>query len=224
MPTTYIKNNSLSARHQSFALFYSFSFNNENLATLLATFHISTVVGNQISAKNMKKRYIVFVSSTKMDLEQEREAIINSIIELNHIPASMEFFPASNRKSWSYIQKVIDDCDYYVLILGAIYGSIETSSGKSFTEKEFLYAREKGIPTIAFLHENPNKLPFELHDNKEKLLEFYELVKEQTLCRFWSNKRDLSRMLVSSLVKLIEENPQIGWIKADNQTLSENSV
>jgi hypothetical protein len=161
------------------------------------------------------KRYIVFVSSTKQTLEREREAIINSIIKLNYMPASMEFFPASNRKSWGYIQTVIDTCDYYALVLGARYGSIDPETGLSYTEREFRYALEKGIPTIAFLHYNPSRLPAEYHDNEEKLSDFYELVKKETLCSFWKNKDQLAAMLTSSLVKLIEDNPQTGWVKAD---------
>jgi len=83
------------------------------------------------------KRFSIFVSSTKTDLEPEREAVIKAIIELGHMPASMEYFPASNRESWSYIEKVIDDCDYYVLIVAAKYGSIDEETGLSFTEREY---------------------------------------------------------------------------------------
>jgi len=163
------------------------------------------------------KRYIVFVSSTKQTLEKERITVINSIIKLNYMPASMEFFPASNRKSWSYIQNVIDTCDYYVLILGARYGSIDPETGFSYTEREFRYALAKGIPILAFLYDDLGKLPMNSFDNKSRLLEFYEFVQKETLCNFWKNKDNLGSVVTSSLVQLTSDNPQTGWVKADEQ-------
>lgn len=162
------------------------------------------------------KRHIVFISSTKTDLEKEREALIKSVIKLDHMPASMEYFPASNTKSWSYIQRVIDDSDYYVLILGARYGSIDKETGLSFTEREYRYARNKKIPTIAFLHADPDGLPSRHHDDKERLKAFYEYVKDESQCEFWNSLGELLSVSATSLVKLINDNPRTGWVKANS--------
>jgi len=169
------------------------------------------------------KRYVVFVSSTKTDLEKEREALIRTVIELEHMPASMEYFPASNNRSWSHIQRVIAESDYYVLILAGKYGSIDPETGLSFTEREFRYARDIGVPTIAFLHTDPGRLPHSHHDNDEKLLTFYDYVKRETLCKYWSNSGELASMTTTSLVKLIEDNPRSGWVKANGLQLSDDT-
>ena len=87
----------------------------------------------------MDKRYQVFVSSTYADLKEERRAIIQTVIELNCIPAGMELFPASNEEQFSFIKRVTDDCDYYLLVIAGRYGSVGTD-GISYTEKEFDYA------------------------------------------------------------------------------------
>ena len=42
----------------------------------------------------MNKRYQVFVSSTFADLKEERSKVIQTIMELDCIPAGMEIFPA----------------------------------------------------------------------------------------------------------------------------------
>jgi len=42
----------------------------------------------------MVKRYQVFVSSTYTDLKDERRAIIQTLVEMDCIPAGMELFPA----------------------------------------------------------------------------------------------------------------------------------
>lgn len=82
----------------------------------------------------MDKRYQVFVSSTYMDLVEERLEVIKALLELDCIPCGMEYFPAASEESWSYIASLIDQCDYYVVIVGGRYGST-TEEGISFTEK-----------------------------------------------------------------------------------------
>ena len=83
-----------------------------------------------------EKRYQVFVSSTFTDLKEEREAVFNSLMKINCIPAGMETFPAFDEQQLEYIKRVIDDSDYYILIIGGRYGSV-TDDGLSFTEKEY---------------------------------------------------------------------------------------
>ncbi len=89
---------------------------------------------------DIKKRYQVFVSSTKRDLAAERLEVITALLNMACLPASMEFFPASDESSWDLIKKIIDDCDYYVVIVAGMYGSLvpdgidegETLCGFSF--------------------------------------------------------------------------------------------
>ena len=90
----------------------------------------------------MDKRYQVFVSSTFTDLQEERQEIMQALLELRCIPAGMELFPAANETQWDLIRKVIDDCDYYIVVIGGRYGSIGPD-GLSYTEMEYRYALEK---------------------------------------------------------------------------------
>ena len=84
----------------------------------------------------MEKRYQVFVSSTYQDLQEERKEVMQALLELDCIPSGMELFPASNEDQWSLITRVIDDCDYYLLIIGGRYGSCN-EEGVGYTEMEF---------------------------------------------------------------------------------------
>ena len=56
----------------------------------------------------MEKRYQVFISSTFVDLIDERQAALKAILELNHIPAGMELFPATDASAWELIEDVIE--------------------------------------------------------------------------------------------------------------------
>ena len=104
-------------------------------------------------------RYQIFVSSTFRDLEDERQAVLKAILELNQFPAGMEIFPAVNDTAWEHIEKVIKESDYYVLIIGGKYGSIDSESGLSYTEKEYDFAVSQNIPVLAFTHSDENIIP-----------------------------------------------------------------
>jgi len=69
----------------------------------------------------MDKKYQVFVSSTFGDLRKERQAAIQALLRLGFIPAGMEFFTAVDEEQMVFIKKIIDDCDYYLLLIGGRY-------------------------------------------------------------------------------------------------------
>lgn len=165
----------------------------------------------------MEKRYQVFVSSTYQDLQEERHEVMQALLELDCIPSGMELFPAANEDQWTLIKQVIDDSDYYIVIIGGRYGSIGPH-GISFTEMEYRYALEKGKPIIAFLHKDPGKIQASRTEKDSesinKLNEFRGLT-QQKLVKYWSTPTDLGSMVSRSLVRLIKTIPAIGWVRAD---------
>lgn len=165
----------------------------------------------------MEKRYQVFVSSTFWDLEKERQEVMHALLELDCIPSGMELFPAANEDQWNLIKKVIDDCDYYVLIMAGRYGSIGLD-GISYTEMEYRYALSIGKPTIAFLHRNPGMISADKTESssegKEKLRAFRSEV-EKKLCKQWDTPQELGSVVSRSLIQLIKSTPAVGWVRAN---------
>lgn len=164
----------------------------------------------------MEKRFQVFVSSTFTDLVDERRQVIQALLELDCIPAGMELFQASNEDQWSLIQQVIDDCDYYVLVIGGRYGSID-ASGLSYTEKEYDFAVARGKPILAFIHGAPEGIPMGKSEDSEaarKKLEAFRDKVKQKMCRFWKSAEDLGGLVSRSLVRSIKTNPTEGWVRA----------
>jgi Domain of unknown function (DUF4062) len=104
------------------------------------------------------RRFQVFVSSAFRDLQDERQQVIQALLELDCMPSGMELFPASDESKWALITRVIDDCDYYLVIIGGRYGSVD-AEGISFTEREYDYAVKVKIPVLAFLHSDPDVIP-----------------------------------------------------------------
>src|SRR5690606_19808864 len=108
----------------------------------------------------MDKRYQVFISSTFKDLQDERRQAMMALLGMDAIPAGSELLQASDDDQWSYIKGVIDQCDYYVLIVGFRYGSTN-SDGVSFTELEYDYAVSSGKPIMSLLRRSENGLSAE---------------------------------------------------------------
>jgi hypothetical protein len=105
----------------------------------------------------LKRRYQVFVSSTFEDLKEERQHVMQALLESKCIPTGMELFPATSAEQWELIKRVIDECDYYMVIVAGRYGSIG-KTGVGYTEMEFDYATQSGKPVIGFYHQNPELL------------------------------------------------------------------
>ena len=165
----------------------------------------------------MDKKHQVFVSSTYEDLQPERQEVMHVLLELDCIPSGMELFPAANDSQWELIKGVIDDCDYYVVIIAGRYGSIGPS-GISYTEMEYRYAVEREKPVVAFLHGDlgsiPSKWTEKSEEGKEKLKAFRDFV-QQRVCKGWTTADGLGSVVSRSLVALRKSHPAVGWIRAD---------
>ncbi len=171
----------------------------------------------------MDKRYQVFISSTYADLQEERRAVIQTVIELDCIPAGMELFPAADEEQFEFIKRVIDDCDYYLLIIGGRYGST-TSDGLSYTEKEYDYAVERDLRIVALVHGNPEEIPMGKSEKnpelRARLEEFRRRVTEGRLVKNWTKAEELPGLVALSLSRAMKVSPAIGWIRA-NRVASE---
>ena len=166
----------------------------------------------------MDKRYQVFVSSTYADLVEERRHVIQTLLRMDCIPSGMELFPAADEEQWQFIRRVIDDCDYYILIIGGRYGSV-TAEGVSYTEKEYDYAVERGLKVLAYVHSAPDDIPVSKSDIslelRSRLAAFRNRVKTGRLINFWQDAKELPGLVAVSLSKTIKANPAVGWVRAN---------
>lgn len=171
------------------------------------------------------KRYQVFVSSTFLDLQEERAAVVAALLQLEAFPAGMELFPAADDDAWTLIKRVIDSSDYYLLVIGGKYGSIDPESDLSFTEKEYDYAIQQGKPVMAFLHSNPEKIEFGKSEKdkaaQEKLETFRKKVEGKKHVKYWSGPDDLAGKVALSFANFRQTYPAVGWVRGDVGTSAE---
>ncbi len=134
------------------------------------------------------------------------------------MPAGMELFPATDASAWQLIKDVIDASDYYVLIVGGRYGSLD-ETGIGYTEKEYDYALATKKPVIPLLHENPDNLPRDKTDTDaaawKRLTSFRDKVEKRHTCVYWKNADDLKAKVIVGLTAIIKRQPMVGWVRAD---------
>lgn len=142
---------------------------------------------------------------------------MHALLELDCIPSGMELFPAASEDQWSLIKGVIDDCDYYVVIIGGRYGSLGPDK-ISYTEMEYRYALLTEKPLIAFLHKDPTSLPAKHTEQTEegrKALEDFRKLVQQKMCKHWSTAQELGSVVSRSLIMLQKKHPGTGWVRGD---------
>lgn len=171
----------------------------------------------------MNKKLQVFVSSTYTDLIEERQAAVEAILDAGHIPAGMELFKAGNESQLNTIYKWINESDVYMLILGGRYGSVESKSGKSYTQLEYEYALSKNIPVFSlvlsesFLKNKINSPSLGLFNVMEqnapnKYQSFKSLVMSKII-REVDDCKDIKIQVHATLNEFAHKYNLIGWVR-----------
>ncbi len=162
----------------------------------------------------MDKRYQIFISSTYNDLIEERQKVTQAILKLYHFPIGMEMFHADSEEQWLQIKNTIDMSDYYILIMGRCCGTLIEEEGISYTEKEYNYALQKGIPVLSFIISNDAKKEaygIESLKQQRAYKKFHKKVL-QLPCGFWKTPDELALLVTSTLSLKFKENNRNGWI------------
>lgn len=160
-------------------------------------------------------KYQVFISSTYSDLAKERKQVLDILLMADCIPAGMENFVATDDEQFNVIKKVIDFCDYYILILGRRYGSVNEKTGISYTEMEYNYAIDKGIPVLVFALDDSVEIAsdkIETDDIKKgKLAEFKSRAMRNRLASVWKDQSDLMGKVAIAIMQAKSEIKRPGW-------------
>lgn len=170
----------------------------------------------------MKKKLQVFVSSTYLDLKDERQAAVSTILKSGHIPAGMELFTAGDKSQLEIIKRWIDESDVYMLILGGRYGSVQTETGVGYTELEYDYAVQIGKPLFAVvIKDNALEEKIKLIGSsvleKERQTEL-KLFREKVLSKmssFFEDEKDIKLAVMESLSDISSSRDLSGWISGN---------
>jgi hypothetical protein len=173
-----------------------------------------------------QRRFEVFVSSTYSDLREARQRVTMTLLECDAFPTGMEIFPAADDDAWTLIKQVIDQCDYYLLIIAGKYGSVDEKTGLSYTEMEYDYAVKAAKPVMAFLYRNLGELKSDHTESSEaaqkKLAAFRDKVKKAKHVKFWESPEELAGQVSLAYNKFARQYPATGWARADQIASAES--
>lgn len=146
----------------------------------------------------------VFIGSTYQDLREHREAAIESLTQLSVEIEAMELWYAKPGDPLRVCLQYVADSDVYVCVVAHRYGS--TLRMKSYTQREYEYARRKGKPCLVFVIDPTYPIPAMFVDRgiaAWQLHRFKKRLRTRHLVAEFTTPDDLAHQLVESVHDLI---------------------
>jgi len=145
----------------------------------------------------------IFVSSVQKELEDERLIIQNLVstdpfLSAHCVPVLYEFEPAYPAKAMEDCLQCLDDCNVYLLIVGAEYGT--TVGDLSITHAEYRRAKQAGLPILAFIK---GERQAKREEGTVRLLA--ELETDGFKYKRFGNVIELQKEVRAALVKLLQK-------------------
>lgn len=160
-----------------------------------------------------KKIYTAFVSSAFESLRDEREQVIRSLLDFRVLPIGQEHFTVTDFRA---IQEFIDESDYFILLLGGRYGSIDKETGLSWTEREYRYAIERSKPVLALICEDLAQLreadPATLTEDQQRQVVFCNEL--QHFARTVTEEFSI-HTIVTHFISGVPLNRCPGWVRVE---------
>lgn len=163
----------------------------------------------------------IFVSSTYLDMHDERQAAVQAILKAGHIPAGMELFTAGDESQLEVIKQWIEQCDAFLLILGERYGSIEPKSGKSYVHCEYEHAVGHGKPYFSLILNDDmvdqkfERLKRDATDEHRTEHAAFKAQVSSKMCEWVSDIKDLKLAITTKLNEYNFNPAMVGWVRGD---------
>lgn len=163
------------------------------------------------------KRYHVFISTTGADMQPERSVLAQTLASLGFFSWGLE---TRTPLTTAFARRQIDDCDYFVLLLGSRYGDL-SASGVSYVHLEYIYAITKQKPILVIMHESPDSRSPEVQEpTKEGQRKFEDfrrqLQRERDMVVTFREPRELEVILRHAMPQLTQRYPSLGWVRPND--------
>lgn len=151
----------------------------------------------------------VYISSTKTDLDQERQTLVNALVAANHQP--QHSYSTSDHPLTRSCEADVEATDIYVLLLGRRYGyrpPQDNPERLSITHLEFRAAKRFGKPTVILIQGRP---PMDLSDHDQNRMEdeasrvaFWDEVRARVRPGQWNDEASLTTGVLIGVQKELE--------------------
>ncbi|MDO8669817.1 MAG: DUF4062 domain-containing protein [Dehalococcoidia bacterium] len=156
----------------------------------------------------MKKT--VFISSTYVDLASHRRAVWQLLEDFDISVRGMEQFGARTEEPLQTCLAELEQSDVYVGIIGFRVGSVEPSSGKSYTQLEYEQAARLGKEILIYMADEQNATvrygDIDVDPAlREKLKAFKDALRERHTVDTFTNEDDLTEKLRTNLARYVQQ-------------------
>ena len=163
----------------------------------------------------MEKIYSAFISSAFTSLRDERNEVINGLLDFRILPIGMEHFTVSTSGKFSALQHLIDISDFFILLMGDQYGYYD-ETGLSITEQEYNYAVSKNKAILVLVCDELAQLMDKdfstLTEDQQKQVQFCNRME---YARRLSNEFDIKTVLNQFLCSY-PFSKCTGWSRIEN--------
>lgn len=171
----------------------------------------------------MKKT--IFISSTFVDLATHRKSVWGLLEEFDVAIRGMEQFGARKETPLDTCIAEVEQSDIYVGIIAFRLGSVEKSSGKSYTQLEYERAQELSKETLIYLVDEENaRFAVKYIDRgtaQEKLDAFKKTLRERHTVDSFVSEEDLVEKLRRDLRRyLLPTNLSVNELDEFSETLN----
>jgi len=159
-----------------------------------------------MTTKKNRIKKTVFISSTFVDLKEERKKVWESLEKFDVTIKGMEQFGARKSNPLATCISEVEQSDIFVGIIGMRYGSEEPNSGKSYSQLEYEKAIEQNKEILIYLIDEesssvtPNLIQF---DKIQKLNNYKAILKDKHTIDTFSNSQDLVTKLQRKFKELL---------------------
>ena len=154
----------------------------------------------------------VFVSSTYEDLKSYRDEVERCIVRMNQTIKGMEFFGSSPVNPLDKCMQTIRESRVYIGIIGMRYGSVDESTGKSFTELEYEEAVKNNLPVLIYIFDENHPIApvfVDTGEDAEKLKEFKSRLKKAHVVSTFTTPADLGKKVTQDLMDELKKDRTI---------------
>ncbi len=166
---------------------------------------------------SVNKRYQVYISTTYPDMQSARQALMLPMLDLGLMPMGMDMHSSESHNLMPVVQRMIDDSDYFVILLGGRYGTL-SPLGLSYTHREYIFAATKRKPVVSFIHDDPLNLPPDVREpsreGQVRRDDFARLLENKTLSFRWRDESELAARVAKVMPDVMRQYPAPGWMQA----------
>lgn len=170
----------------------------------------------------------IFISSTFEDLKNHRSKIWDLLSTYNVNVRGMEKFGARKEAPLTTCLSEVEQCDIFLTIIAFKLGSIDESSGKSFTQREYERAAELNKEILIYLADekdtkiSPQEIDFD--ERRQKLLAFKSILKERHTIDTYFSEDDLIQKVNRRLGELLSQKKENNTSDEDEYSKSKNLI